>query len=203
MRPERRSAGIAGLVLTACLLSGNAEAVELRLGIFVGNGSGSITTSGANLIESPIALKLVAETPLFEKGILSLEHWRTLQLSPMDSGISFTSVAFQFYPWGILWVHPDSTSSSDGKVTESGWTQKRISPFIGAGLGYGTASLNQTVSGIAVQASGSAMSMTLRLGLDYTVFNAAVLRGSFELNDGLSGASISGSALMLGLVFPL
>ena len=131
--------------------------------------------------------------------MLCLEHLRSLKLSPLSSGITFTNAVIQWYVWGS---YPQRTLSADEAVRNA-WSQKRIAPFLGLGTGLATGDATDTTNGRDTVISGYAFGLTLRAGADYPLSERLSLRSLIELDTIIMGTSIRSRAFQLGAVWYL
>ena len=187
------------LTLLGVLVSASAHALDWRISLGAGLGTSKITVGKVTVTESPVAFKFGIEMPLSYDKTLAIEHARSFQLSPTASGITLTSVAGLWFPWGS---YPQRMLSVDETVRNS-WTQKRIAPFVGFGTGFATGDATQLTNGRAVVISGYAFAISLRGGADYPLSDRLILRSLVEFNTGFMGTAIRSTALHFGALWYL
>ena len=184
---------VASLVLS----SETARAREYRLGVILGAGSASITVQPVSVSQGPLQAGLLAESPVADALAVSLEHRRSLKLSPLSSDISFTNAILRWYPWGQAWPRENPETED---VSENTWNQNRFAVYLGGGPGLASGGVTQKLSTGSAYISGSALSLSLQAGVDYT-WGTRIVRVGLDHESSLSGASLSATSVSACLMW--
>jgi hypothetical protein len=188
------AAAIAGLAL----LAAPAEARTYRLGFGFGFGSSSIAVGKTEATQGPFLVRLMVESPVAAQFSLGLEHGRSFTPSPLGSDVYVFNAFAHWYPWGQLWP-PDVLPGAT--VSGNAWSQSRIAPYVGAGTGYGEATLTKEIESTTAHLAGSSILLSIHFGADYVMWGNKILRGGVYVDKALSGAAIQTGGLMVALLW--
>ena len=151
------------LLMTTEALAGDYRAVT-GLG-FGGAGikrNSSLTSSVPGLVtrsEGFGTLEVGVERILSDRLTLSISHSRGFRMGPFSSGVGFTGLFGRFYLFQQSWGSSDAGSESTLLV-------RRILPFLGAGLGLASGTIERPAPDLVQKLSASALFLGLRLGAD-------------------------------------
>ena len=166
-----------------------------RIGFMGGLGFGS-SSEESSYSESPIGTIFFFDYVLNSRSSLGVEHLRSWSFSPFATAVGFTNLAYKHYigSGGIPILKSQVTD------TKNYIHMKRIAYFLGAGVGFGQASVKQASD--SDNASSVGLSMTVSAGLDYNLYDSFGVKSEFALSSSLVGTgSLSLVNLVLGVYF--
>lgn len=208
----------------AIMMCSNVTASDFRLGAAIGFGGAGVsklvtsetlkTPVQASKSEGPGTLSVFIDYLADDYFLFSFEHYRGFRLGPLSSGVSFSGLAGRWYflgpapsvskrstdlfsfsrlPGGYSGATP--AESTNGQAT---LLIKRISPFMGVGIGVANASVTRENDQVThVESSG--MYVSLKMGADYPTAKGSGFRPEFEYSTTLQNdGAIQGFSIKVG-----
>lgn len=171
------------LILFIFILSiqSGARASSLRTGGMAGVGD-SVVNTDENLVrtEGPISYSFFLEYSFDSRLTLAAEHVRSLDLSPVSTGISMTGLHGKYY---FYTPHPQNLKPQLGLRSTVNVIQKSWSPYVGTGIGFSQSSvLPRTDEETAAASAG--LYIKASFGVEYPLWGKWGLRS--ELSYGTS-----------------
>lgn len=164
---------------------GFAEEGLLRIGADVGLGSATVSVSGSKRIEQPGTFAVLFDYALSSLYTVGVEHFRTLvdDKGP-SSGVGFTGAFGKYYFYS---ARPQILPANDYFVTDE-IIVHGLSPYIGASVGIGQASLRSLD---ASQAGNRSLSVGAyvgaRVGLEYPFIKNLTLFAEGNVSSTIAG----------------
>jgi len=152
-------------------------AKSIKVAALAGYGSATAAVKTVTLSESPMSMGIFIDYPIDERRYLGAEHIRSINLSPLSSGVSLTGITGKWY-----FYRPAPQSFADDIGARVTIHEYAISPYGGAAFGFAQSSLFSQTSGANANTVGAYLG--LKAGADFPLFRqfGARTEGGFTYN---------------------
>lgn len=185
---------LGSLAIVFAILSVGVSA-EARLRVSAGLGFGSTSTQNeASVSEGPLTQMYNLEYMSHSKMVIGAEHLRSLNLSPMGTGISFTGLFARYYLNSAPSAYATPNEVRPGEIIV-----RDIAYFIGTGAGLAQSSLLPGLDGLSTNAAGVYLSP--RGGAEFQLTRDFGVRGELIIGMTVFGKGTISSFSLLGSVY--
>lgn len=182
--------------LLTFLYSMSAQATFLKIGVLGGLGQFTAQREDLSGSEGPLSFAVSLDYDINSRWSLGAEHLRSFSMSPIGTSISQTGFTGRWYYLGPV---PNALDFQKPYL-RARVLQKGFFPYFGWSAGFAQASIVNADNKKSVIAL--ALSLALKAGVDYPIFNKFALR--YEFNYGLpmmGTGKVSFYALNIGLLY--
>ncbi len=182
--------------LISCIFLTQIAVASLKITTLAGPGQYSASYKDKSANEGPLVLSVVVDFDLTSRMSLGVEHSRSLALSPMGTSIALTGLVARWYLVTPV-INPIRLNETFQTIRI---TQQGISPYLGAGIGFGQASV------LGSEDKDNVVSLNVmlapRIGFDYPLTGGLGLRAEAVVGFSIFGTgTTSTNQLQGGLIY--